>query len=93
MISIMATETGSFRAFGWVQDSGSFRSLCNVVAVFDYKCTIHKHLIDTILPNLVREADGLLDLLSAMNARPLKIKYRHLVGTAFKPRKDLFFTP
>ena len=27
-------------------------------------------------------------MLAAMNARPLKIKYSHLVGTSFKPRKD-----
>jgi hypothetical protein len=39
------------------------------------------------LPKLVLETDGLESLLVAMKARPLKIKYRHLVGTSFTPRK------
>jgi len=86
MISILPTQTRSFRAFGWVQDPSNFRSLCNVVAVFDEKSAIHKELANTIIPKLVLKSDGLDDLLSALNARPLKIKYRHLVGSAFTPR-------
>jgi len=53
MISIMATETKSFRAFGWMQDPSNFRSLCNVVAVFDFNSAKHKELVKTILPKLV----------------------------------------
>ena len=88
MISIMATEAKSFRAFGWVQDPSNFRSLCNVVAIFDSASAKHKELVKTILPKLVLKSDGLDDLLMAMNARPLKIKYSHLVGTSFTPRSQ-----
>jgi hypothetical protein len=84
----MATEAKSFRAFGWVQDPSDFRSLCNVVAVFDFNSVKHKELINSILPKLVLKTDGLDNLLTAMNTRPLKIKYNHLVGTAFKPRSN-----
>jgi hypothetical protein len=88
MVSIMATEAKSFRAFGWVQDPSDFRSLCNVVAVFDVNSTKHKELINDILPKLVLKSDGLDNLLTAMNTRPLKIKYNNLVGTAFTPRSN-----
>ena len=87
MISIMTTEAKSFRAFGWVQDSSNFRSLCNVVAVFDFNSAKHKELLEITLPKLVLKSDGLNNLLEAMNTRPLKIKYNYLVGTSFKPRK------
>jgi hypothetical protein len=76
------------RAFGWVQDPSNFRSLCDVVAVFDPASAKHKELTDKILPRLVLVSDGRDDLIEAMNATPLKIKYAHLVGTAFTPRRD-----
>ena len=88
MISIMATEATSFRALGWVQDPSNFRSLCNVVAVFDSDSAKHNELVNTVLPKLVLKSDGLDDLLAAMKTRPLKIKYSYLVGTSFKPRSN-----
>jgi len=86
MISIIETETRSFRAFGWVQDPSDFRSLCNVVAVFDSNSAKHKELVKKILPKLVLKKDGLDNFIMAMNSRPLKIKYNYLIGTSFTPR-------
>ncbi|GHU87752.1 hypothetical protein FACS1894202_02600 [Clostridia bacterium] len=86
MISILPIETGKFRTFGWVQDPSNFRSLCNVVAVFDNRAPKHKELTETILPRLVLESDGRDELIAAMKSKPLKIKYAHLVGTSFTPR-------
>jgi hypothetical protein len=86
MISILPTETEKFRTFGWVQDPSNFRSLCNVVAVFDNRSAKHKELTETILPKLVLESDGRDELIAAMKSTPLKIKYARLVGTSFTPR-------
>ncbi|MDR2599446.1 MAG: hypothetical protein LBC73_04135 [Oscillospiraceae bacterium] len=81
MITILHTENIVSRTFGWVQNPSDFRKLCNVVAVFDYNSEKHKQLQETILPKLVSENDGLFDLISALNVRPLSISYSHLVGT------------
>ena len=35
MIHLIPTEAKRFRTFGWVQDPSDFRSLCDVVAIFD----------------------------------------------------------
>jgi len=86
MISIIETEAKSFRTFGWVQDPSDFRSLCNVVAVFDFNSEKHKELVKEILPKLVLKKDGLDNYIMAMNSRPLKIKYNYLIGTSFTPR-------
>jgi hypothetical protein len=86
MISIVQVDSTTLRAFGWVQDPSNFRSLCDVVAVFDRTSAQHHKLVNTTLPRLVREDDGVSDLIAAMNSTPLKIKYSHLVGTAFTPR-------
>ncbi|WP_167957650.1 restriction endonuclease FokI C-terminal domain-containing protein [Anaerosporobacter faecicola] len=88
MITIWPVETTNFRAFGWVQDPSNLRSLCNVTAIFDENSPMHKKLVQTILPQLVEERDGRDDLIQALQARPLRIPYSKLVGTAFKPRKD-----
>jgi hypothetical protein len=69
-----------------VRDSCNFRSLCDVVAAFDEKSPKHKKLAEEIIPRLVSIDDGRENLISALNASPLKIKYASLVGTAFTPR-------
>lgn len=86
MISVLATPHAASRAFGWVQDPSSWRSLCDVVAVFDEHSAKHRELADKILPRLVEERDGREALLQAMQARPLAIRYGLLVGTSFQPR-------
>lgn len=86
MIQVIPTHITKYRTFGWVQDPSNFRSLCDVVAVFDFKSAKHKELVDTILPSLVDERDGRSDLIAAMSTRPLKIEYAKLVGTSFMPR-------
>ncbi len=86
MISMLPIEHVKSRTFGWVQDPSNFRSLCNVVAVFDSHSSKHRELIEVILPKLVLAADGRDELIAAMKSAPLKIKYAHLVGTSFTPR-------
>lgn len=88
MINILPTQNTSFRTFGWVQDPSNFRSLCDVVAIFDYNSPKHKELINLIIPRLVEERDGKSVLITALVARPLKITYTNLVGTSFTPRKS-----
>jgi hypothetical protein len=86
VISTIQVDNIKFRTFGWVQDPSNFRSLCDVVAVFDADSIKHKQLVKTIIPKLVLKSDGREELLSALKVSPLKIKYSHLVGTSFTPR-------
>ena len=88
MISILPTYKDKFRTLGWVQNPSNFRSLCDVVAVFDCNSAKHKELKSKTILNLISLEDGRTELLNTMNIRPLKIKYSHLVGTAFKPRSS-----
>lgn len=87
MISVIPTHNKNFRAFGWVQDPSNFRSLCDVVAVFDSKSQKHKDLIQNIIPKTIEKRDGCDDFIIALQQTPLKIKYSQLVGTSFTPRK------
>lgn len=86
MISVISTYNKKFRAFGWIQDPSNFRSLCDVVAVFDSNSNKHKELINDIIPNLIEERDGRNDFITALQQMPLKIKYSQLVGKSFTPR-------
>ncbi|MGM9522570.1 MAG: restriction endonuclease FokI C-terminal domain-containing protein [Oscillospiraceae bacterium] len=86
MINILPTQTRAFRTFGWVQDPGNFRSLCDVTAIFDESSEVHARLRDEILPAAVEERDGKTRLIAALSARPLRISYGDLVGTSFTPR-------
>ena len=88
MVSVIHTETSSFRAFGWVQDPSDFRSLCNVVAAFVKGSHIHTLLVENKIPRLVEERDGRGILLAELNSQnmPLRLSYRSLVGTSFTPR-------
>lgn len=88
MIKIMPIDNIKSRAFGWVQDPSNMRSLCDVVAIFDKNSPKHKELIKTTIPNLISKKDGQSTLLKALKVCPLKIKYSHLVGTAFTPRSS-----
>lgn len=86
MIQIIQTENKRSRTFGWVQDPGSLLSLRDVVAVFDPASQKHAELVCETIPALVSERDGRERLLRAMNARPLRLSYPDLVGSAFSPR-------
>lgn len=86
MINIVHTEMSKFRALGWVQDPADFRSLCDVVAIFDRNSPVHADLVKNIIPAIVNEEDGRDVLLKAMAEEPLKIRYRDLTGTSFSPR-------
>ncbi len=86
MISILSMETNNFRTFGWVQDPGNLRSLCDVVAIFDENSKKHKSLVHDIIPSLIEKRDGQEEYIDILNKRPLRIPYSKLVGTAFTPR-------
>ena len=86
MITVLPTNKSKFRTFGWVQNPSNLRSLCDVVAIFDSSSEKHKALVSETIPKLISEADGQCELINALNARPLKIKYSHLVGSSFSPR-------
>lgn len=86
MINIIPTQVTKFRTFGWVQDPSDFRSLCDVVAVFDENSEVHNKLKNDIILRLVEERDGKNRLVEALESRPLRIKYIDLVGTSFTPR-------
>ncbi len=86
MIHIIPTQKTKFRTFGWVQDPGNFRSLCDVVAIFQKGSQKYLELKQERLPRLVEERDGRAQLLEALDAEPLYISYGDLVGSAFSPR-------
>jgi len=88
MISVLPTYNNKFRAFGWVQNPSKFRSLCDVVAIFDANSAKHKELVAKMIHNLILPQDGQAKLILALNAQPLKIKYADLVGSSFSPRSS-----
>ena len=76
------------RAFGWVQDPGDLRKLRRVVEVFCPDSEFHAEMKNSTIPRLIIAKDGRDDMLVAMSRRPLRLSYKHLVGTAFKPRSS-----
>ncbi len=86
MISELVTRAKKFRAFGWVQDPSNFRSLCDVVSIFDAGSRKRSELANETIPRLVSDSDGKQRLINALNGSPLKITYSDLVGSAFSPR-------
>ena len=74
------------RTFGWVQDGGKIENLRKTVEIFDHQSSTYQVLIENRIPTLVEERDGRDRLLTELRKMPLKLKYKDLVGTAFKPR-------
>lgn len=88
MINIIDVNNKTIRTFGWVQNPSNFESLKKVVAIFDNTSKTYTELKDKKIKKLVEERDGQKELLNALNANPLKIKYCDLVGTSFTPRSS-----
>lgn len=88
MINVIPIRANRFRTFGWVQDPSDFRSLCDVVAVFNKETAKHVEIKSSTIPRLVEECDGRQRLIDALNADPLRITYLDLVGTSFTPRSS-----
>jgi len=86
LIEVKDMERRNFRTFGWVQDPSDFDSLYKVVSIFNENSKTYENLVKTRINELVEERDGKERLLNALKARPLKLKYADLVGTAFSPR-------
>ena len=53
MIELRKMENRKFRTFGWVQDPSDFKSLYNVVAIFDNTSEVHKQLVDERIEKLI----------------------------------------
>ena len=88
MIEIKDMEDRNFRTFGWVQDPSDFDALHKVVSIFNKDSQTHKDLVEGKINELIEERDGKDRILKAIKARPLKLKYGDLVGTAFSPRSS-----
>ena len=78
----------AIRTFGWVQDPGKIENLRKTVEVFYHESPTYKELIETQIPTLVEEQDGRDRFLLELSRTPVKLKYKDLVGTAFKPRSQ-----
>ena len=76
------------RTFGWIQDPGKTENLRRTVEVFYDQSPTYRELIDKLIPTLVEERDGRDHFISELKRIPLKLKYKDLKGTTFKPRKD-----
>ena len=74
------------RTFGWVQDPGKIKNLRLVVEIFDPKSKGHVLLKTKIIPELILEKDGKSHFINELNKSSVSLKYRDIVGTAFKPR-------
>ena len=88
MIEVKDMDKTSFRTFVWVQDPSDFDALYKVVSIFNERSQVYEDLVTSKITELIEERDGRKRLLSAMNSRPLKLKYGDLVGTAFSPRSS-----
>lgn len=78
----------AIRTFGWIQDPGKIENLRRTVEVFDDQSPTYRELIDKLIPNLVEKQDGHDHFITELKRIPLKLKYKDLKGTAFKPRKN-----
>lgn len=78
MISVIPTHNKNFRAFGWVQDPSNFRSLCDVVAVFDSNSQTHKNLIRVVIPKIIEKRDGRDKLKKHCKTLRLKLNTQNL---------------
>ena len=88
MIDFIQIPTRGTRTFGWIQEASIIDSLYNVVSVFAPDSDFHKKLVNEIIPSLVQEKDGKNEMLTTLNTKPLSIKYKLLIGTAFTPRSE-----
>lgn len=78
----------SIRTFGWIQNPGDFDKLKKVVQVFDHTSDIHNYLKTNKIPRLIKERDGRNEFINELNKIPLKLTYKDLTGTSFKPRSS-----
>ena len=58
MIELRKMESRNFRTFGWVQDPSDFKSLYNVVSIFDSTSKVHKELVDERIEKLIEEREN-----------------------------------
>ena len=84
----LSTKYSSKRSFGWCQDASDFRSLKNVVQIFDNKSEFHDNLINARIPMLVEDPVLVKKFQKILKTEPLQISYSDLVGTHSNPRKN-----
>lgn len=84
----LSTQYSSKRSFGWSQDASDFKSLKNVVQIFDNNSEFHNELKTARIPLLVDNAELIKKFQNILNCNPLKITYSDLVGSHSNPRKD-----
>ena len=81
------------RSTGWIQDPGSLENLKKVVELFDHTSQTHQHLLTNLVPQKILLQDGQNQFIGELNSRNghrnyPRIRYKSLVGTAFKPRSS-----
>lgn len=54
--------------------------------VFDHTSVFHNELKTTIIPRLIENRDGKLELIKALSRKPLELTYSELKGSSFSPR-------
>lgn len=84
----LSTQYSSKRSFGWSQDASDFKSLKNVVQIFDSESEFHENLIVARIPMLIDDKDLIKKFQYILKTKPLKISYSDLVGTHTTPRKN-----
>lgn len=84
----LSTKYSSKRSFGWSQDASDFKSLKNVVQVFDNESDFHNNLIVARIPMLVNDKELANRFQKILETNPLRITYSDLVGTHSTPRKN-----
>lgn len=84
----LSTKYSSKRSFGWCQDASDFRSLKNVVQIFNNKSEFHNNLINARIPMLVEDPVLVKKFQKILKTESLQISYSDLVGTHSNPRKN-----
>lgn len=79
MIKLLEADSYKVRANGWVQDASDFNNLWNLVHAFDNECEFFIEAKGKV-SKLVSEPCLKKALLDAMERKPLKYKYKEIVG-------------
>lgn len=87
MIKIVDSQKYSIRANGWIQDASDFDNLYSFVSIFNKNSVLFPSMKEKLL-RIVEERDGRSRFIDLLNKEQIKLEYKDIVGTSFKPRKD-----
>lgn len=87
MIKIVDSHNYSIRANGWIQDASDFDNLYSFVSLFNKNSILFTELKNKMM-RIVQERDGRSRFIDLLSKDEIKLEYRDIVGTSFKPRKN-----